>query len=76
MELLHLKEQKSVLRLIIRLEFLSSIELLLSNAITWCNYKPAIFQERESSERHDIPVLPVSGSSITASKKGRVSLKL
>lgn len=75
-EPLHLKEQKSVLRLIITLGFLSSIELLLTNAITWCNYKPATFQERENSGRNDIPVLSVSGSFITAWKKGLISLKL
>lgn len=34
MEWLHLKEQRSVLRLIIRLGFLSSIELLLTRAVT------------------------------------------
>lgn len=66
MELLHLKEQRSVLRLIIRLGFFSSIELLLTSAVTWWNYKPAIFWERENSGRNDIPVLAVSGSFITA----------
>lgn len=76
MELLHWKEQRSVCRLIIKLRFFSSVELLLTSAITWYNSKPAILEERESSGRNDIPVLSVSGSFITAWKKGLVSLKL
>lgn len=76
MELLHWKEQRSVRRLIIRLSFFSSVELLLTSAITWYHYKPAVLEERENSGRNDIPVLSVSGNFITAWKKGLVSLKL